>query len=86
MTNTIAEKVDVLARTHGGQIDPVLVTWKGKSYTIQRVERRKKMTIRGNCIETITVNVIMLKQMLLEFNHARKSWTLLEVAGTKPYP
>jgi hypothetical protein len=80
MVNGMNEKVDVLARTYQGQIDPVLVTWKGKSYTVQGIERRKKITIKGRCFETITVRVFILKQVLLEFNHARKSWKLLKIA------
>lgn len=77
MLTTINENVDVLARTSEGQIDPVLVTWKGKNYTVRRVERRKKARSRRHRFETITVKVIVLNEMHLEFDHASKSWRLL---------
>ncbi len=79
MMNTINECVDVLARTYNGEIDPVLVTWKGKSYTVQRIERRKKMKTKRNKFESITVKVIVLNEMHLEFDHNSKSWRLLTV-------
>jgi hypothetical protein len=77
--NTINEDVDVLARTYNGEIDPVLVTWKGKNYTVQRIERRKKMKTKRTRFESITVKVIVLKEMNLEFDHNSKSWRLLTV-------
>jgi len=79
MMNTINDAVDVLARTYNGEIDPVLVTWKGKNYTVQRIERRKKMKTKRTRFESITVKVIALNEMHLEFDHNSKSWRLLTV-------
>ena len=79
MVNTINDDVDVLARTYNGEIDPVLVTWKGKNYTVQRIERRKKMKTKRTRFESITVKVIVLNEMHLEFDHTSKSWRLLTV-------
>ena len=76
---TINEQVDVLSRTFQGKIDPVLVTWKGKNYTVRRVERRKKIRSRRSRFETITVKVIVLNEMHLEFDHNSKSWRLLTI-------
>jgi hypothetical protein len=77
--NMINENVDVLARTYNGEIDPVLVTWKGKNYTVQRIERRKKMKTKRTRFESITVKVIVLNEMHLEFDYNNKSWRLLTV-------
>lgn len=77
--NTINDDVDVLARTYNGEIDPVLVTWKGKNYTVQRIERRKKMKTKRTRFESITVKVIVFNEMNLEFDHNSKSWRLLTV-------
>ncbi len=75
----VNEDVDVLARTYKGEIDPVLVTWKGKNYTVQRIERRKKLKTKRTRFESITVKVIVLNEMHLEFDHNSKSWRLLTV-------
>jgi hypothetical protein len=79
LTNINAE-VDVLARSAQGELNPVLVTWKGKSYTVQRVERRKKVRSRRSRFETMTVKVIVLNEMHLEFDHTSKSWRLLTIS------
>lgn len=79
MVNTINAEVDVLARTYNGEIDPVLVTWKGKNYTVQRIERRKKTKTKRTSFESITVKVLVLNEMHLEFDHNSKSWRLLTV-------
>ncbi len=80
MTTMINENVDVLARTHNGQIAPVMVSWKGKNYTVQSVESRKKLRFKRNRFENITVKVVVAKEMHLEFDHASKSWRLLTMA------
>jgi hypothetical protein len=79
MVNRINEDIDVLARTYNGEIDPVLVTWKGKNYTVQRIERRKKLKTKRTRFENITVKVIVFNEMHLEFDHNSKSWRLLTV-------
>jgi len=79
MDAMINEDVDVLAQTYKGEINPVLVTWKGKNYTVRQIERRKKMRSKRNRFETITVKVIALNEMHLEFDHASKSWRLLTI-------
>ncbi|MDZ7362078.1 MAG: hypothetical protein ONB46_15335 [candidate division KSB1 bacterium] len=80
MKTIINEDVDVLARTEKGKLNPVLVTWKGKNYTVQRIESRKKMRAKRNRFETITVKVIVSNEMNLEFDHVSKSWRLLTVS------
>lgn len=80
MTTMINEDVDVLARTYKGQIAPVMVSWKGKNYTVQSVESRKKLRTRRNRFENITVKVVVAKEMRLEFDHTSKSWRLLTMA------
>jgi len=80
MNTMINEDVDVLARTEKGKLNPVLVTWKGKNYTVQRIENRKKMRTKRNRFETITVKVIVSNEMHLEFDHASKSWRLLTMS------
>jgi hypothetical protein len=80
MNTMINEDVDVLARTYQGKIDPVLVSWKGCNYTVQRIESRKKTRTPKNRFETITVKVFVAKEMHLEFDHATKSWRLLTVS------
>ncbi len=79
MANIINDNVHVLARTQNGEIDPLLVTWKGKNYTVQRIESRKKMRTKRTRFESITVKVIVLNEMHLEFDHNSKSWRLLTV-------
>ncbi|MDZ7310086.1 MAG: hypothetical protein ONB45_02265 [candidate division KSB1 bacterium] len=83
MQMQINENIDVLARTHKGEIDPILVTWKGKNYTVQRVERRKKIKAKRSRFETITVKVIVLNEMHLEFDHTNKSWRLLTTSQSE---
>jgi len=80
MDKMINEDVDVLARTYQGKIDPVLVSWKGRNYTVQRIEGRKKIRSPKNRFETITVKVTVANEMHLEFDHATKSWRLLAVS------
>jgi hypothetical protein len=79
MDATINENVDVLAQTYKGEINPVMVTWKGKNYTVRQIESRKKMRFPKNRFETITVKVITSNEMHLEFDHASKSWRLLTI-------
>jgi hypothetical protein len=79
MANIINDNVHVLARTQNGEIDPLLVTWKGKNYTVQRIEHRKKMRTKRTRFESITVKVIVLNEMHLEFDYNSKSWRLLTI-------
>lgn len=79
MPEPVNKQVEVMARTQRGQITPVLVTWNQKSYTISDVAGRKAAHINGDVIETITVNVMDVKKMQLEFDHRKKCWTLLQV-------
>jgi hypothetical protein len=79
MDAMINENVDVLAQTYKGEINPVMVTWKGKNYTVRQIESRKKMRSKRNRFETITVKVIASNEMHLEFDHASKSWRLLTI-------
>jgi hypothetical protein len=80
METMINENVDVLARTYKGQIAPVMVSWKGKNYTVQSVESRKKLRSKRKRFESITVKVVVAREMQLEFDHASKSWRLLAIA------
>jgi hypothetical protein len=79
MLRSIYDPIQVLARTDRGRIVPVLVTWKGRSYTVAKVEERSTRTIKGQIFEAIPVYVVTLKKMLLEFDHTKKSWRLLGV-------
>ncbi|GEM_PF-2978456 len=77
METMINENVSVMARTFKGKIAPVMVTYKGKNYTVQSVESRKKLRAKRNRFESITVKVVVSREMQLEFDHASKSWRLL---------
>jgi len=80
METLINENVNVLARTFEGKIAPVMVTYKGKNYTVQSVESRKKLRSKRSRFESITVKVVVPREMQLEFDHASKSWRLLTIA------
>lgn len=80
METMINEDVNVLARTHNGKVAPVMVTWKGRNYTVQGVESRQKPRSKRTRFETITVKVTFSNEMHLEFDHASKSWRLLTIA------
>ncbi len=73
------EAVEVQAQTNRGRVVPVLVTWKGKNYTIARVEKMRKQKIKGRHFETMKVRVLAWKSMQLELDHHRKSWRLLSI-------
>ena len=79
MNSEIKDRVDVLARTHKGKIIPVLVSRKGKSYTVKQVKQRKNFRTKHRNIEAITVSVLNVKEMHLEFDYASKSWRLLAI-------
>lgn len=75
----VDESVQVQAHTNRGQVVPVLVTWKGKSYTIARVQKMRKQKIKGRHFETMKVKVLAWKSMQLELDHHQKSWRLLAI-------
>lgn len=75
----VDESVQVQAQTNKGRVVPVLVTWKGKSYTIARVEKMRKQKIRGRHLETMKVKVLAWRSMQLELDHHQKSWRLLAI-------
>ncbi len=75
----IDESIQVQAQTNKGRVVPVLVTWKGKNYTIARVEKMKKQKVRGRHLETMKVKVLAWRSMQLELDHHQKSWRLLAI-------
>lgn len=75
----IDESVQVQAHTNRGRVVPVLITWKGKNYTIARVEKMRKQKVKGRHFETMKVKVLAWKSMQLELDHQRKSWRLLGI-------
>lgn len=75
----IDESVQVQAQTKRGRVVPVLVTWKGKNYTIARVEKMRKQKVKGRHFETMKVKVLAWRSMQLELDHHQKSWRLLAI-------
>lgn len=75
----IDEQVEVQARTNGGRLVPILVTWKGKNYTIARVEKTWRQKSKGKKLDTILVQVLAPRMMQLELDHQRQSWRLVTI-------
>jgi hypothetical protein len=58
---------------------PILVTWKGKSYTIARVEKMKRQKVKGKNLDTMLVQVLAPQLMQLELDHQRQAWRLVTI-------
>ncbi len=82
MTKQIDEQVEVQARTNRGRLVPILVTWKGKSYTIARVEKTRRHKIKGKKLDTMLVQVMAPQLMQLELDHYHQSWRLVTIGET----
>ena len=80
MAQQIDETVEVQARTNRGRLVPILVTWKGKSYTIARVEKTRRQKIKGRKLDMMSVQVMAPQVMQLELDHHRQAWRLLAIS------
>lgn len=79
MAPAINQKVAVQARTEGGYMTPILVTWNQKNYSVTQVRQRRVSVVDDRKVEHITVSVIEVKKMRLEFDHKSKEWILLSI-------
>ena len=79
MAQQVDERVEVQARTNRGRLVPILVTWKGKSYTISRVEKTRRQRIKGKKLDTMLVQVMAPRLMQLELDHHRQAWRLVTI-------
>jgi len=80
MAKQIDESVEVQARTNRGRLVPILVTWKGRSYTIARVEKMRRQKIKGRKLDTVLVQVMAPQLMHLELDHQLQAWRLKAIA------
>lgn len=79
MAEEIDQRVEVQARTDQGQIVPVLVTWNQKTYPVTQVRQRRMVQAPGRQAEILTVSVIEVRKMRLEYEHNAKTWHLLSI-------
>lgn len=71
----INKTVEVQARTTDGEVIPMLITWRRRTYNVAKIVHRRRL--KSGDRERIKVNVVTWRNMVLEYNYSKQSWTLL---------
>ena len=75
----INQPVDVISRTQDGQLFPMQVRWNKKQYAVARVLKRRTTKTKSGRVEKITLSAVVWKEMVVEYHHGKRTWTLLEI-------
>ncbi|MGH7494732.1 MAG: hypothetical protein ACREOO_20360 [bacterium] len=75
----INQPVDVISRTQDGQLFPMQVQWNKKQYAVARVLKRRTAKTKEGRVEKITLSAVVWKEMVVEYHHGKRTWTLLEI-------
>ena len=77
---TINQPVDVISRTQDdGQLFPMQLRWNKKQYAVAKVIKRRTAKTKDGRVEKITLSAVVWKEMVVEYHHGKRTWTLLEV-------
>lgn len=76
---TINQPVDVISRTQDGQLLPMQVRWNKKQYAVAKVIKRRTGKTKDGRVEKITLSAVVWKEMVVEYHHGKRTWTLLEI-------
>jgi len=75
----INKPVEVISRTQDGHLFPMQVTWNKKQYAVAKVIKRRTEKTKGGKVEKITFSAVVWKEMVVEYHHGKRTWTLLEI-------